>query len=686
MSVRTRIIFLLLFSFVTLASLAAQSNEPDPDVVWYESFFDENNRKSVDDELQSTTTSLEEAIETRDWSNEVRYLKEIGLIHLVRTKDYDKAMDVLIKALAIEDSLNLKDKQVFTYLAIASVFREVGNFVKSEQYLEEASRLNERFKNINILVLILNERGKTSAADGKIEKAFENYEQVLEYKDDVGDPRVEAEALFNIAYLHSRQGKSEEALKNHKLALSIRRKIHDRANEAASLNAVGELYLGMKNYDRALANHVAALAIRRALKDKDAVAESYNNIGVLYHHQKNYKRAIANLQLGLKAALESHSQIQELRSYEYLGLGYNEVGDYKKALEYKSLFVALNELLLNDKNEQKLVERQNRYVIDKKETQIDELEVDKEKKTKEIQEQKQFRNILIVFIALILVIVALIFYLYIQKQRSNKVLKEANDKVQLQNIELQNLNATKDKFFSIISHDLKGPLNSLTSFSGLLINHTESLSKEEIQMLAKDLDKSIKNLFALLENLLEWSRSQTGNIEFKPEGFDMVSLLEENQELLNAQAGHKKIKIVSETADPVFVVAHRNSVNTVVRNLISNAIKFTPEGGTVTLRSHKSKKDLIVSIADTGVGMTKEIISKLFRIETKHSTKGTANEKGTGLGLILCKDFIEKNGGQILVESEAGKGSVFSFSLPLAVEQKPNATVDVKTINDASTK
>jgi signal transduction histidine kinase len=230
---------------------------------------------------------------------------------------------------------------------------------------------------------------------------------------------------------------------------------------------------------------------------------------------------------------------------------------------------------------------------------------------------------------------------------------------------LQELNATKDKFFSIIGHDLKGPLNSLTSFSSLLINHTDSLSKEEIKMLAKDLDKSLKNLFSLLENLLEWSRSQTGNIEFKPEVFDLTALMTENQTLLKTQAQNKNIVIENQYTDKLNVHAHRHSVNTVVRNLISNAIKFTPKDGKITLNLQRLEKDIKVSIADTGVGMSEEVMKKLFRIDTKHSTKGTADEKGTGLGLILCKEFIEKNGGRIWVESTEGKGSVFYFTLPL---------------------
>jgi signal transduction histidine kinase len=400
------------------------------------------------------------------------------------------------------------------------------------------------------------------------------------------------------------------------------------------------------------------------LKDKRALAESYNNIGVIYYQQKKYKQSIPNLLLALDAGQDSQSQNQIRKSYEYLSSCYKELGDLKKSLYYKDQYLAIHDFILNDRSEQQVLATENRYVLDKKESQIDKLETDRIQREKEIAAQKKFRNVLFILIGLSFVILVLIFYLYIVKKRSNLILQEANDKVQLQNIALQDLNATKDKFFSIISHDLKGPLNSLTSFSGLLINHTDSLSKDEIKMLAKDLDKSLKNLFALLENLLEWSRSQTGKIEFKPEAFDVTALLAENTELLKAQAQNKNIVLENAYISEQSVFAHKHSINTVVRNLISNAIKFTPAGGMIKVDLQPKADSVTVTIADNGVGMSKEVMNKLFRIDTKHTTKGTAEEKGTGLGLILCKEFVEKNGGRIWVESEEGKGSVFCFTVP----------------------
>jgi signal transduction histidine kinase len=663
MQAHTKIVLIFCFwSFCFLSSIA-QSEDYDSGLIWFESFFQDVPSESIDKAINYSNSKLQSAKEAHDFPAMVKALNELGLIQITRTNDYDVGMNHLIRALTIEDSLNIKDQQIYTNIAIAYIFEQVGDFYKSKQFLNHAMLANEQSKNTTILVFILNKLGNLNASMGRTEEAFENYEMVLKYKDEVSEPKIEAEALFNLANLYKMQGKYDDALQNHKQALAIRREIKDRRNEAASLNDIGELYRIMKNDEKALANHVVALEIRKAIDDKKGMAQSFNNIGVLYFHQKNYQRAIANLNLGEQAGNEAHDQNELSRSFEYLFQCYKEIGDYKKALEQKELSFAMNELIQNERNERQILETQNRYTIDQRENQIVKLESDRKQRELQIEEQKRIQNFLFIVIALGVVIVLLILYLYITKRRSGKILEAAHAKVQEQNLELQDLNATKDKFFSIISHDLKGPLNSLTSFSGLLINHADSLSKEEIQMLAKDLDKSLKNLFALLENLLEWSRSQTGNIEFKPEVFDLSSVLNENKELLTAQAQNKKIDLVNSVFDKTLVNANKNSVNTVVRNLISNAIKFTPEAGKIELRVQPNGTEVTVSVADNGVGMSQEIMDKLFRIDTKHTTKGTADEKGTGLGLILCKEFIEKNGGRIWVESEIGKGSVFRFSL-----------------------
>ncbi len=658
---------LLISIFIVLSNLVAMgARDPDPNVAWYEDFFEEKPQKSLEETLKILNSGLTRAKRSGDAQTAAQALKALALTHLTRTSDYEVAMDLLIQCLAIEDSLDLQEERIFTYLAMAKVFEEVGNFNKSEQLLEQAKSFNAGVKNPYVEVLILNELGQIKASMGKMLEAFKDYESALKYKDIIENPKAEAKALFNIAQIYSTQKIFNRALQTHRRALFIRRAINDEAKEALSLNEIGELYRRMKNDGRALANHRLALKIRKSLDDKKGISESYNNIGVIYYQQKRYNEAIKNLTAGLQAALESQSLVQQQKSYDFLSLCHKELDEYDLALMKREQFVVVSDFIQNQTNDQRLLESQSRYVIDTKESQIEALEAEREKRDQQLNRQKHLRNFLIAVIGLGIVIVGLVFNLYKVKQRANTNLQMINEKVKIQNAQLQDLNATKDKFFSIIGHDLKGPLNSLTSFSGLLINHVDSLSRLEIQTLAKDLDKSLKNLYALLNNLLEWSRSQTGNIEFTPETFDIGSLLKENCELLSTQAQNKKIGFLEEMNGRVSVKAHRHSLNTVVRNLVSNSIKFTPEGGVIKLGVKQNHKHVLVSVADTGVGMSKDVISKLFRLDAKHTTRGTANEKGTGLGLILCKDFVEKNGGKLWVESEEGRGSVFYFTVPLA--------------------
>jgi signal transduction histidine kinase len=620
---------------------------------------------SFDKKLKKLTQEQVKLKETSDGMGLVAIQNELGFAYLTDIQDYERAMDAFVRALQLEDSLRVDDERFYTYMGIAQVFQSVGDYYKSLQFLQEALVESERLTNKGLLVIVLNKMGQVQMALGHMAEAFENFDLIIEYDESSGNRRATAEARFHRANLYSHQRSYTKALDNHKSALSYWRSVGDRHHEAKSLEHIGNVYGLMDNKERSLANHTAALEVRQAIQDKSGIASSYNTIGNMYLQQGNADRAVANLDLALTAGREAQDQEAIRTSYEHLSAAYEAAGDYKKALEYKDLFLAINEFIANEKNDRQLSETQFRYTLSQKETQITNLESEREQREKELVEQKKFRNVLLALVGLAFAVAILGIYLYIVKRQANRALTAINETVRKQNEELQQLNATKDKFFSIISHDLKGPLNSLSSFSGLLINHTDSLSKEDIQMLAKDLDKSLKNLFALLENLLDWARSQTGVIEFKPEPVNLANLLNENKALLEGQAGTKRIAIQTNYSDNIPVLVHKNSVTTVIRNLVSNAIKFTPEGGTITLQAGIDKGFANVSIIDTGVGMSQEVIAKLFRIDTKHSTKGTANEKGTGLGLILCKEFIEKNGGTIGVTSEEGNGSVFYFTVPM---------------------
>lgn len=646
----------------------AQDDTHQKDVEWFEQFFAYKTKRSLSESQKRFLEESQDALEQEDRALQVRSKIKMGLITLTQPTEreeskYERALEYFIAAKGQADTLDLKTEQILIYLSMARVFEEAGNHAKSIELLTKAQTLNSKTDD-PFNLLILNELGRVYTTADSSAEAFDNYTKLLQLARASRQKKREADAMFYLGVLHMRAHAYDSALVLHKEALKLKREFRDRSGEVISLNTIGDLYMAMKNDERALANYVASLEISQALKDDDAIAVSYNNAGKLYHHQKNYQRAIANFELGFQKAQQAKNTEQMKISTDLLSQAYKELGDYKKALQYREQNIEIELLIQREKDERKLLEMESISVLEAKEQAIDKLEAKRLEHEKQLAEERRTRYFLSTMTVLVVVIAGLVFYLYRSKRKSNLVLQAAHEKILQQNTELQQLNATKDKFFSIISHDLKGPLNSLTSFSGLLINYFDSLSKEEIQTLAKDLDKSLKNLFALLENLLEWSRSQTGAIEFKPEAFNLAELVQENIDLLSAQAGTKEITLRYADPQPVMVMAHKNSVTTVIRNLISNAIKFTPKGGTITVSATKSSEEALISVADSGVGMSKEVIDKIFRIDAKHSTKGTADEKGTGLGLVLCKDFVEKNNGSIGVQSEEGKGSTFYFTLP----------------------
>lgn len=236
--------------------------------------------------------------------------------------------------------------------------------------------------------------------------------------------------------------------------------------------------------------------------------------------------------------------------------------------------------------------------------------------------------------------------------------------IKLKNEELINLNATKDKFFSIIAHDLKSPFNSIIGFSNLLVEHVSDKDYKSVEKYAQIIQNATQQTMDLLMNLLEWSRSQTGRMEFNPEFVEMVSLIKGVAGIVEASAHEKKISIVFQLPRNAPVIADKDMISTILRNLISNALKFTHPDGEIVVSAENLSTELVVSISDNGVGIKKESIGKLFLIEESYTTPGTNNERGTGLGLILCKEFIDKHGGKIWVESEFGKGSKFSFTIP----------------------
>lgn len=251
----------------------------------------------------------------------------------------------------------------------------------------------------------------------------------------------------------------------------------------------------------------------------------------------------------------------------------------------------------------------------------------------------------------------------LQLLEKQTLIQEQAKKLQDTNDELSSLNLTKDRFFSILAHDLRNPFNTVSGFSELLLRNLERYTPDKIRHFIEVINKTSHNTYLLLNNLLDWSRSQSGQMQFNPININLHIIVEETLVLLTSQATQKSIEISHEVEPDIFVLADENMLKTVLRNLISNAIKFTNPGGMVTIKASQKDEMVIIEVIDTGIGISPEKIDVLFRIDVNFHNQGTNNEHGTGLGLILCKEFIEKNGGKIWVESVMDKGSTFVFTL-----------------------
>ena len=248
-------------------------------------------------------------------------------------------------------------------------------------------------------------------------------------------------------------------------------------------------------------------------------------------------------------------------------------------------------------------------------------------------------------------------------EEQSEELKSQAENLEKTNLKLEELNKTKDKFFSIIAHDLRSPFNSIFGFSELLQQKKDELPAEKRNTFIDAIHTSSKRIYSLLENLLQWSRMQADRIKFDPQEFPVIIVVNDVLELLRENAVSKNIKFEKKISNDLTVYADIDMVNTILRNILSNSIKFTPPGGSIKLNAKKKDDSLHISISDNGIGIPEQEIPKLFRIDESISTKGTEGESGTGLGLVLCKDFVEKNGGQIWIESKEGEGTTTHFTL-----------------------
>ena len=356
----------------------------------------------------------------------------------------------------------------------------------------------------------------------------------------------------------------------------------------------------------------------------------------------------------LQLARKNNTRRYEFMAYELMHMNYKALGNYEQAYFYFMRNQVLFEHFLNDDLLLKLKSQQYSHQMLARDM--------------EIRSRRRQTIMLILSFSCIVVVLSVFSIGYYRKnQKQKKLLQELNNKNEIilkQNEDLQMVNAEKTKFFSIIGHDLKSPFNAIMGFSELLMEDIRENNLEDIEKYAGFILQASHKSMDLLTNLMIWTRSQTGRLEFNPEPIDLADLADKNMMLLSEPANNKSIELHNQIAEGFSVVADREMLGLVLRNLVSNAVKFTRTGGVVTIDAKNENGKTIIAVKDNGIGMSRKLISDLFSLNADTGRRGTNDEESTGLGLILCKEFVEKHGGAIAAESIEGTGSTFAVTLP----------------------
>lgn len=467
-----------------------------------------------------------------------------------------------------------------------------------------------------------------------------------------------AGALLNTGYGYYLAEKFDSALLYYEEAGVIHKTKGYVIGEAYNLGNSGLIYAKQGKTALAEKKLQEAIVILTELEDSFAITEYQIEMAIIYRQKGNY-------QIAEKYLLEALSHAQQDALYERirdasleLSLVYNSSKDFEKAYLYHVQHLAYRDSVNNDDVIRKLADLRTEFEVGQKQVEVDLLN----------QEAKTQRIVLwgvLVFLVLVFVLVFVLYKLYRLRNRAIKIAKKRRQVITSQRNELEELNKTKDKFFSIISHDIRAPVNNFQGVSQLIKMYVESGETQELIRIAKIMDKSSMELSTLLDNLLDWAMNQQGKFPYKQEDFSLTDICQSNMSMMENLASAKEIKFMKSLENEVFITADRNSVSTIIRNLLSNAIKFTPTFGQVSLSLEANDTQAIIEITDTGVGISKSKLKTLFGFKGERSRWGTAGEKGVGLGLNLVQEFVQMNLGEIKVESEEGKGSVFTVTLPL---------------------
>jgi signal transduction histidine kinase len=586
-----------------------------------------------------------------------------------RTAEYARA------ALALSDSLHFKPGSMWATRNLALAENIKGNLEKQLDLTFTALKLAEELNDLHATGILNTDIGNILVEQDLPRQALRYQRKALRIKQALKQPAEIAKTLNSLGSSYIRLQILDSALYFMLESEKIKLSLHDHTGLAVTYENMGLIYLQLKKYAKALPYFEISEQYYKESENLNGVVKAHLNTGlaqIMLHHYTDAEQhlcAAAQLNSTLKNAKNTmiyHKNMAALDSAR---------GDYASALANFREFSQMNEALFSLEKARFIANTKEKYESEKKQHENKLLRKEQQLHLATIRQQR----ILVIFCSMLLlglfIITAVLYLMYRRQQDLYKQLNHRNTQVQQQNriimeqnIALGNGNQVKDKIFSVISHDLRSPLAILEGLLFLLRDN--KMSEEQFRIFAEELWRDVKNTAYMMDNLLQWASSQMKGIHITPDDFDISTILKSEFELLQSLAKQKDITLTHGLQRPVMVYADPHTIRLVLRNLISNAIKFTPVHGAVSINYMLLPDRIEVIVQDTGIGIAFADQQKIFS-NIYYSTSGTQNEKGCGLGLPLSKDFIERNNGKIWFHSVAGRGTSFHFTLPLSTEEEP---------------
>ena len=592
-------------------------------------------------------------------------LNYLGVVH--RNKgDYSAAMSFYFDALKAAEKHDNIEQFAYSNNNLGGIFTLKADYNNAINYMEKALSSFRLLNDVRGMGYVCINLGNLYRHNNDFSEAISYFNEAKSYKEEVNDSIGIAIAMNLKANCYFETKDFGKAAKIYSKLQVLYKHNQDFKGLAVVNNYLGRIEFKNKNYNSALGYFKDSYELNTKINYKQGQSITLLNIGLVYSYLGNQEKAFDNLKKGFLLAKQIGDIESLLKAYKNYAQVYDKIGDYEKAFENQVLYTReiqkrydyetrerLNSLKIN--NEIHRSDEANLILVDK----IKEQEMDIE----------NFENLLWIYrvAMLVLIVVLLVFIIRIlQLYKRNKNKLTDNKDLKKANKELQEANMLRERFLSIIGHDLKNPFNSVLGLTSLLVDEWDGIPESEKKYIINEINGTGNTLYELMDNLLLWAKNQNHALKIYQEDFNINDTIIDVYELFRNQASFKSIKLQLEIGEKNMVYADPNMINTVIRNLVSNAIKFTRKEGRVLVELKRKTNEIEFCISDNGKGILPEDLKRILDEKSGHSTKGTENETGTGLGLLLVKDFVRQNNGIFWVDSKPGVGSQFCFTLPIS--------------------